>query len=65
MVKFTEFSSLSISKVTENLHPSPERTHFFSPTLRSGVGYSLSYAAVCGKVLVTNRDCARLSEVVF
>jgi hypothetical protein len=39
-VKFAEFFRLPFSNVTGNLHPSVKRTHFFSPTERSGVGYS-------------------------
>ncbi|MBD0346281.1 MAG: hypothetical protein ICV63_15955 [Coleofasciculus sp. Co-bin14] len=41
-VKFAECLRLLDSNVTGNLHPSVGRTHFFSPTVRSGVGYSLS-----------------------
>ena len=39
-VKFAECLRLLISNITESLHPSLERTHFFSPTVRSGVSYS-------------------------
>jgi uncharacterized protein (DUF433 family) len=38
-VKFAECFRLLLSNVTGNLYPSVERTHFFSPTVRSGVGY--------------------------
>jgi uncharacterized protein (DUF433 family) len=38
-VKFAECFRLLLSNVTGNLYPSVERTHFFSPTVRSVVGY--------------------------
>jgi hypothetical protein len=37
--KFAEFFKLPHSSITGNLHPSLERTHFFSPTMRSDVSF--------------------------
>lgn len=56
-VKFAECFRLLLSNVTVNLHPSVERTHFFSPTVRSGVGYSLV------TLLIDIADIAILNEI--